>query len=167
MAHNAVERYIKFLRDSGAMHVKRGYMMREITPALQSSHLIEETCELQQEILDPGSNESSIMTEACHVYAVFAHLLLINNIDMDRVEALTIDMLKKNWTTDPAKVTAVVPGFGRKGRADPDGGSGSPVDGYSDICLCGHSIRDHRVNGSVITCAMTTCTCLAQIQKEA
>jgi phosphoribosyl-ATP pyrophosphohydrolase len=104
-----------------ARHVKRGYTINEVRDHHITNHLIEEAVELQAACLDDcGTDEQreAVVEEAADVLLLFSHLLLRKGITFGEVMDFAEDKLKKNWTTDPAEVTAVRQGFSRRTRKD-------------------------------------------------
>lgn len=115
---NAIEE----LRRVDAIHVKRGYRIRDIAPPMQAAHLCEEASELLQEVLNPNSDRAAKADEASHVLSVLVHLLIRLNIPLEEVCSRAVQMLEKNWTTDESKVRCEKPGFTRthRGKLDPE-----------------------------------------------
>jgi NTP pyrophosphatase (non-canonical NTP hydrolase) len=114
---------IEELRQVDAIHVKRGYHIRDIAPPMQAAHLCEEAAELLQEVLNPNIFDRAATTdEASHVLSVLVHLLIRLNIPLEEVCSRAVQMLEKNWTTDERKVRCEKPGFTRthRGELDPD-----------------------------------------------
>jgi NTP pyrophosphatase (non-canonical NTP hydrolase) len=115
---NAIEE----LRRVDAIHVKRGYRIRDIAPPMQAAHLCEEASELLQEVLNPNSDRAAKADEASHVLSVLVHLLIRLNIPLEEVCSRAVQMLDRNWTTDESKVRCEKPGFTRtyRGELDPE-----------------------------------------------
>jgi NTP pyrophosphatase (non-canonical NTP hydrolase) len=113
---NAIEE----LRRVDAVHVKRGYHIRDIAPAMQAAHLCEEASELLQEVLNPNFDRAATADEASHVLSVLAHLLIRLDIPLEEVCSRAIQMLERNWTTDERKVRCEKPGFTRTYRGELD-----------------------------------------------
>jgi NTP pyrophosphatase (non-canonical NTP hydrolase) len=111
---------IEELRRVNAIHVKRGYHILDIAPAMQAAHLCEEAAELLQEVLNPNSDRAAKADEASHVLAVLAHLLIRLNIPLEEVCSRAVQMLERNWTTDMGKVRCEKPGFTRTYRGELD-----------------------------------------------
>jgi NTP pyrophosphatase (non-canonical NTP hydrolase) len=115
-------RAIEDLRRVDAIHIKRGYRIRDIAPAMQAAHLCEETAELLQEVLSPRLDRTSLVDEASHVLSVLVHLLIRLDIPLEEVCSRAVQMLERNWTTDEKKVRCKEPGFTRtyRGNLDPE-----------------------------------------------
>lgn len=113
---NAIEE----LRRVDAIHVKRGYRIRDIAPPMQAAHLCEEASELLQEVLNPNSDRAAKADEASHVLSVLVHLLIRLNIPLEEVCSRAVFMLERNWTTDLGKVRCEKPGFTRTHRGELD-----------------------------------------------
>jgi NTP pyrophosphatase (non-canonical NTP hydrolase) len=111
---------IEDLRRVDAIHVKRGYHIRNIAPAMQAAHLCEEAVELLQEILSPHPDRESVVDEASHVLSVFVHLLIRLDIPLEEVCSRAVQMLERHWTTDERKVRCEKPGFTRTYRGELD-----------------------------------------------
>jgi NTP pyrophosphatase (non-canonical NTP hydrolase) len=110
---------IEELRRQNATHRKRGFRINDLTPAMQSCHLLEETVELQAEVLNtPRATEEHLAKEASHVLACFLHLLQKHGLSLEKVAAEAIRMCRQHWTTNPEDVVAREPGFTRKGRGE-------------------------------------------------
>lgn len=104
-----------------AIHVKRGFPIRHSQIRQITNHLIEEVVELQAAIDDDiGTPDQldAVWEEAADVLLVYMHLLRKRGMGFMQVCRVAMDKLKTNWTTDPAQVTAVNPGFTRRGRKD-------------------------------------------------
>jgi hypothetical protein len=111
---------IEELRRVNAIHVKRGYHILDIAPAMQAAHLCEESSELLQEVLSPNSDRAARVEESSHVLSVLAHLLIRLNIPLEEVCSRAVQMLERNWTTDLGKVRCEKPGFTRTYRGELD-----------------------------------------------
>jgi NTP pyrophosphatase (non-canonical NTP hydrolase) len=111
---------IEELRRVDAIHVKRGYHIRDIAPGMQAAHLCEEASELLQEVLNPNSDRAARADEASHVLSVLVHLLIRLDIPLEEVCSRAVQMLARNWTTDERKVRCEKPGFTRTYRGELD-----------------------------------------------
>jgi NTP pyrophosphatase (non-canonical NTP hydrolase) len=117
---NDLWKAVEDLRRVDAIHVKRGYHIRDITSAMQAAHLCEETAELLQEVLNPNFDRAATADEASHVLSVLLHLLIRLNIPLEEVCSRAVQMLERNWTTDLRKVRCEKPGFTRTYRGELD-----------------------------------------------
>jgi NTP pyrophosphatase (non-canonical NTP hydrolase) len=117
---NLLWKAIEELRRVDAIHVKRGYRIRDIAPAMQAAHLCEETVELLQEVLSPRLDRVSLADEASHVLSVLVHLLIRLDIPLEEVCSRAVQGLARNWTTDMGKVRCEKPGFTRTHRGELD-----------------------------------------------
>jgi NTP pyrophosphatase (non-canonical NTP hydrolase) len=113
-------RAIEDLRRVDAIHIKRGYRIRDIAPPMQAAHLCEEVSELLQEVLNPNFDRAATADEASHVLSVLLHLLIRLNIPLEEVCSRAVQMLERNWTTDESKVRCEKPGFTRTHRGELD-----------------------------------------------
>jgi NTP pyrophosphatase (non-canonical NTP hydrolase) len=112
---------IEDLRRVDAIHVKRGYHIRDIAPPMQAAHLCEEASELLQEVLNPNIfDRAATADESSHVLSVLLHLLICLNIPLEEVCSRAVQMLERNWTTDMGKVRCEKPGFTRTYRGELD-----------------------------------------------
>lgn len=120
---------IEELHHQNAYHRKRGFRINDLSPAMQSCHLLEETVELQAEVLSTArglttgtdaittdTHLDSITKEASHVLACFLHLLQKHGLSLEEVAVEAIRMCRQHWTTKTENVVAEEPGFTRKGR---------------------------------------------------
>lgn len=116
-----IDAELRELYDEDAIHVKRGFRIRHTQLRTITNHLIEEAVELQAAIEDDigtPEQEDAVWEEAADVLLIYMHLLRKRGMGFMQVCRVAMDKLHKNWTTDPAKVTAVNPGFTRRGRKD-------------------------------------------------
>jgi hypothetical protein len=111
---------IEFLQRVDAIHVKRGYHIRDIAPAMQAAHLCEESSGLLQEVLSPRLDRESLVDESSHVLSVLVHFLIRLDIPLEKVCERAVQMLEKNWTMDLGKVRCEKPGFTRTHRGELD-----------------------------------------------
>jgi hypothetical protein len=123
---------IEELRRQNAYHRKRGFRINSISASMQSCHLLEETVELQAEVLTaPNLPEGSlyyplatadhldaVTKEASHVLACFLHLLQKHGLSLGEVAAEGVRMCRRHWTTNAEDVVARELGFTRKGRGE-------------------------------------------------
>lgn len=113
---------IEDLRRGNAYHRKRGFRINDLSSAMQSCHLLEETVELQAEVLNtPRAMEDhlgAITKEASHVLACFLHLLQKHGLSLEEVAAEGVRMCRRHWTTNLENVVTKEPGFTRKGRGE-------------------------------------------------
>jgi NTP pyrophosphatase (non-canonical NTP hydrolase) len=110
------------LYETDAYHVKRGFPIRGATPIGIGVHLVEEAVEVLDAVvhnsdLYAGGNLTHLTEELADLVLLLAHLTHRHNITFQEVLDVAADKLDRNWTTDPAKITAKEPGFTRRGRA--------------------------------------------------
>lgn len=103
------------LHQAGAVHVKRGYKMSDATAAVSSNHLIEEAAEYQAALM--SEDVEARTEEAADVLLCYLQTLRHGEIDLEQVIKVADEKLHRVWTTDLSKVTAIKPGFTRRGRA--------------------------------------------------
>lgn len=108
---------IQKLHDTGAMHRKRGCKVTDLTPLHVSSHLIEETVELQGVIIDRGQKDL-VIDEGGDALLILLHIFHLCGVDLCDVAASMVQKLTDDWTTDPDEVLTDTPGFGRHNRKD-------------------------------------------------
>ena len=112
---NDLIEYISELHRNNAIHIKRGFRLQDATPLIASNHLIEETVELQAEVI--CGNEDGIIDEASDALACLLHLLEMKKITLDVIAKHSKQKLIKVFSTDIGKITAITNGFSRRGRA--------------------------------------------------
>jgi len=107
---------IGVLFDRNSYHSKRGYRIRELSTEIAGLALVEETVELQAELMNPRASHMDVLEEAADVLICFTRILHDKGINLSQLEAAAEAKLRKVWTDDPSKVTANKPGFTRRGR---------------------------------------------------
>lgn len=108
------------MHNSGAYHIKRGFSLKDSTSFTASNHLIEETVELQAEVVCADGckqfSQTKALEEAADVLLVFLHLLKVSNLNIYTVLKFARDKLKRNFTLDKSKILTNTPGFNRSNR---------------------------------------------------
>jgi hypothetical protein len=134
---NDVWYMIDELKARNAWHRKRGFRINDIGVLMQTNHLVEETVELQAEVVKHlvdsgatfGGNEivhdparrTEVIEEAGHVLAVLVHLLRKLGVSPGEVCHSAVHCCEKNWTTNVAEVTSPSPGQTRRARQESQG----------------------------------------------
>ena len=86
--HNLVL-VIKALQQKGAVH-RKGFDINEATPSLAVANAVEELGELLVAYELQGRHSEQVQEEAADVLAVFVHLCMLLNFDLDRLEQCAI-----------------------------------------------------------------------------
>lgn len=102
------------LHDEGAIHKKRGFSLHDVSVVDISNHLLEETVELQAEVMHGTHKEQ--LDEAADTLAVYLHLLVASGLPPDDVIDRCISKLNHNFTLDKSEVLTDTPGITRKSR---------------------------------------------------
>lgn len=112
---------VKQLYADHSFHVRRGFSIDEMELSQITNHLLEEAVELQAALLNDEGPEA-ILDEAADVLIVFMHIMVksstLSHAFLDRVYRRAIERIDRNWTNNPAKVTATKAGFSRRNRGD-------------------------------------------------
>ena len=117
MSVGEITAYIDGLYEKNALHVKRGYPIRNTNATVTAVHLAEEVVELQAAALLDGSKDEQL-EEAADTLLIYCHLLRHLELEFNQVADFALQKLKGNWTTNPSEVTAVRPGLTRSGRKE-------------------------------------------------
>lgn len=118
-SQHPIEELIDFIIDlhqHGAIHIKRGFSLRDSSKAIASNHLLEEAVELQAETMH--GTEESITEEASDVLAIWLHLLVHCNISFESVVERCHTKLRQTFTFDESETTTNNPGFTRRNRVN-------------------------------------------------
>lgn len=113
-----IESFIDGLYITNAIHVRRGYRIKDTTPEVIAIHIMEECVELVEATL-VSKDPDSIKEEAGDVLSLYLHLLRKCGISSQDVIRGALGKLSRYWTTDPEKVNTEEAGFGRQNRGAP------------------------------------------------
>lgn len=97
-------------------HKTRGFSLNEATPAVASHHTVEESLELEGEVLF-GKDPDKVRSEAADMMGSFLHLLYMLGMDIEIVCQQAIVNLNEKFVDDPLKVETDTPGITRSARS--------------------------------------------------
>lgn len=97
-----------------AMHRKRGFCLQDITKIQVSNQIIEESAELQSEVI--ANCKEGIIDESADVLVTFLQLLSLYDISLETILSRSFDKLNTVFTTNKDEVLTNTPGFTRRTR---------------------------------------------------
>ena len=112
---------IAALWERNAYHKKRGFRIQTQSTQKVGVHLVEEATELLAELMEDTDGEvdmAAVTEEAADVVILLTRICFDCDISINDLMAAADRKMAAIWVDDPSEVTAIEPGFTRKGRND-------------------------------------------------
>ncbi len=106
--------YTKQLHKDGAYHKKRGFSLHNVPLGVSTNHLIEESVELQAEVLYGDTPKQ--LEEAADVLCCYFHVLIDSGLSPADVAVRAREKLESVFTLDKSEVLTNNPGYTRNNR---------------------------------------------------
>lgn len=106
--------HIVMLHKQGAYHKKRGFSLADVSAAVACNHLIEESVELQAEIMC-GTKENQVI-EASDALATLLSTIFVQGLNIHDVISAADRKLYENFVYDKSEINTTTPGFSRSNR---------------------------------------------------